>query len=72
MLMMFAAFRVVGDVVASNMHVVCEFPDLFPEDICDLPPKREVEFAIDLLLGTRLVSMAPYRMSASELSELKK
>ncbi|XP_058748124.1 uncharacterized protein LOC131620923 [Vicia villosa] len=33
---------------------------------------REVEFSIDLVLGTRLVSMAPYKMSALELSELKK
>ena len=31
-----------------------------------------MEFAIDLVPGTRPVSMAPYRMSASELSELKK
>lgn len=33
--------------------------------------QREVEFAIDLVSGTRLVSMAPYTMSASELGELK-
>ena len=31
-----------------------------------------MEFSIDLVLGTRLVPMAPYRMSASELGELKK
>ena len=37
-----------------------------------MPPKREVEFSIDLVPGTKPVSMAPYRMSASELAELKK
>ena len=37
-----------------------------------MPPEREVEFSIDLVPGTKPVSMAPYRMSASELAELKK
>lgn len=31
-----------------------------------------MEFAIELVPDTSLVSMAPYRMSISELSELKK
>ncbi|GAB2276387.1 hypothetical protein Dimus_011115, partial [Dionaea muscipula] len=29
-------------------RVVAEFPDVFPKDLIELPPKREVEFAIDL------------------------
>jgi len=45
---------------------------VFPDDITDLPPEREVEFAIDLVSGTSPISIAPYRMSASELGELKK
>jgi hypothetical protein len=52
--------------------VVCEFPEVFPDEIPDVPPEREVEFSIDLVPGTKPVSMAPYRMSASELAELKK
>ena len=44
----------------------------FLEDVSDLPPEREVEFSIYLIPGTSPVSMTPYRMSASELSELKK
>lgn len=44
----------------------------FPEDITDLPPEREVEFSIDLVSGTRPLSMTPYRMSPEELDELKK
>ncbi|MCI76709.1 cellular nucleic acid-binding protein, partial [Trifolium medium] len=35
------------------LPVVCEFPDVFPDDISDLPPEREVEFAVDVLPGTR-------------------
>lgn len=71
-LVMFASLRVESDVVASDIPMVCEFPDVFPEDICDLPPEQEVEFAIDLIPGTRPVSMAPYRMSALEMIELKR
>lgn len=71
-LMMFAYLRVKNDVVASDIQVVCEFPDVFPEDIGDFLIEREVEFVIDLVSGTSHVSMAPYRMFASESSELKK
>ncbi|XP_050892239.1 uncharacterized protein LOC127097793, partial [Lathyrus oleraceus] len=55
----------------EDLPIVCEFAEVFPEDISDLPPEREVEFLIDLVPGTSPVSMAPYRMSASELKELK-
>jgi len=41
-------------------------------EIPDVPPEREVEFSIDLVPGTKPVSMTPYRMSTSELAELKK
>nr|KYP61999.1 Transposon Ty3-G Gag-Pol polyprotein [Cajanus cajan] len=37
-----------------------------------LPPTNEVEFSIDLVPGTRPISIAPYRMSPIELVELKK
>ncbi|MCI74918.1 cellular nucleic acid-binding protein, partial [Trifolium medium] len=53
------------------LPVVYEFPDLFPDDISDLPPKREVEFAVDVLPCTSPISMASYRMSAAELEKLK-
>lgn len=49
-----------------------EFPRVVPEDISDVLPERKVEFDIDLVLGTSPMSMAPYRMFATELSELKK
>ena len=58
--------------IIEELQVVCEFPEVFPDEIPDVPPEREVEFVIDLVPGTRPVSMAPYNMSAYELSELKK
>lgn len=51
--------------------VVYEFPDVFPEDITDLQPERDVEFTIYLVLGTRPKSMITYRMFASGLGDLK-
>ncbi|CAJ2633285.1 unnamed protein product [Trifolium pratense] len=69
---LFASLKMEGEVKMEELPVVCEFPDVFPEDVSDVPPKREVEFTIDLVPGTSPISMAPYRMSASELNELKK
>jgi len=57
--------------VIDKLQVVCKFPEVFSDEIPDVPPKREVEFSIDLVSVTKPVSMAPYRMSASELAELK-
>jgi hypothetical protein len=37
-----------------------------------MPPDREVEFVIELLLGTAPISKSPYRKSVEELKELKK
>lgn len=56
----------------EELQVVRDFAEVFPDEIPEVPPEREVEFAIELVPGTRPVSMASYRMSASELSELKK
>ncbi|KAK8628792.1 hypothetical protein V6N13_009375 [Hibiscus sabdariffa] len=55
-----------------SMPVVSEFIDVFPEEIPGLPPTREVEFGIDIQLGTNPVSITPYRMAPIELKELKK
>lgn len=35
-IMMLSSLRVKIDIMASAMPVVCEFPYVFPEDICDL------------------------------------
>ena len=51
---------------------MCEFPDVFPEDLPGLPPDRDIEFKIDLIPGTAPISRRPYRMPPNELAELKK
>jgi len=70
--MLLASLKLESESQGASQPVVCDFPEVFLDDITDLPPEREVEFVIEHVLGTRPVSMAPYRMSASELGELKK
>ncbi|XP_057506535.1 uncharacterized protein LOC130789736 [Actinidia eriantha] len=55
----------------SDIVVVRNFPDVFPNELLGVIPNREVEFSIELLLGTTPISIAPYRMAPSELRELK-
>ncbi|XP_052490805.1 uncharacterized protein LOC128043047 [Gossypium raimondii] len=55
----------------KSVLVVCEYLDVFLEELPGLPPAREVEFSIDLILGITLISIAPYRMTSTELKELK-
>jgi hypothetical protein len=55
----------------EDIHVACEFPDLFSEDLTDMPPDRDVEFTIELQPGTTPISRRPYKMTPKELAELK-
>jgi hypothetical protein len=55
----------------EDIHVVREFPDVFPDDLPGMPPERVIEFKIELQPGTAHISKAPYNMSREELAELK-
>ena len=48
-----------------------EFKDVFLDEIPGLPPKRDIDFTIELLLGVAPMSKTPYRMSTPEMLELK-
>nr|GFC55123.1 hypothetical protein [Tanacetum cinerariifolium] len=48
-----------------------EFADVFPDELPGLPPAREIEFSIELILGAEPISKALYRMAPVELKELK-
>jgi hypothetical protein len=56
----------------EGVPVVSEYPDVFPEELPGMPPDRDIEFVIDLIPGTSPIAKRPYRMAASELTELKK
>jgi len=59
------------DVKLEDIPVVCEFADVFPDDLPGLPPDRDIEFVIELQPGTAPISKRPYRMPPKELAELK-
>jgi hypothetical protein len=44
----------------EDIKVVCDYPDVFPDELPGMPPDREVEFVIDLLPGTAPISKRPY------------
>jgi hypothetical protein len=54
-----------------DIPMVCDFPDVFPDELPSLPPDKYVEFAIELVPGTTPISRRPYRMPPNELAELK-
>ncbi|GJU68257.1 hypothetical protein Tco_1254516 [Tanacetum coccineum] len=56
----------------SDIPVVRDFTDVFPEDLLGLPPQRQVEFRIDLVPGATPVAKSPYRFATSEMQELSK
>ncbi|XP_016732254.2 uncharacterized protein [Gossypium hirsutum] len=56
---------------SKQLPVVNEFIDVFSEKLRGLPTDREVEFVIDVLLGTTPILVTSYRMALEELKELK-
>ncbi|GJX41260.1 hypothetical protein Tco_0256250 [Tanacetum coccineum] len=54
----------------SDIPIVCDFEDVFPDDLSGLPPQRQVEFRIDLIPRAMPVAKSPYRIEPSEMQEL--
>ena len=48
-------------------RVVCEYVDVFPDELPGLPPQRVVDFGIELHPGTSPIFMTPHRMAPVEL-----
>jgi hypothetical protein len=51
--------------------VLHDFRDVFVDEISELPPRREIDFSINILPCSAPISKAHYRMSLSELTELE-
>ena len=51
--------------------MVCEYEDVFPNELSGLPPHKDVNFVIELHLGRSPFSMTPHRMAPVELQEFK-
>nr|GEZ19569.1 putative reverse transcriptase domain-containing protein [Tanacetum cinerariifolium] len=54
----------------EDVPVIHDFPEVFPEELPGLPPPRQVEFRIDLVLGVVPFTHAPYKLAPSEMKEL--
>nr|KYP62962.1 Transposon Ty3-G Gag-Pol polyprotein [Cajanus cajan] len=70
--MILSFISVENEKLLNSIDVVRDFPEVFSDDVPGLPPKRELEFSIDLIPGVGPVSISPYRMAPVELSGLKK
>ena len=62
----------VAGTVLDKVPIVCEYPEVFPEELPGMPPDRDIEFIIELVPGTAPIAQRPYRMNPQELVELKK
>lgn len=69
---MFVALGIIIKAAMGELPIMGDFLKVFPDDFSDLPLECEMEFSIDLVPSTSPVLVAPYRMYASELNELKK
>nr|GEY54751.1 putative reverse transcriptase domain-containing protein [Tanacetum cinerariifolium] len=54
----------------QDMPVICNFPEVFPDDLPGLPPPQQVEFKIELIPSAAPIARAPYRLAPFELKEL--
>nr|GEY86130.1 putative reverse transcriptase domain-containing protein [Tanacetum cinerariifolium] len=54
----------------QDVPVIRNFPEVFLDDLPRLPPPRQVEFKIKLILGAAPIACAPYRLASSEQKEL--
>nr|GEZ71853.1 putative reverse transcriptase domain-containing protein [Tanacetum cinerariifolium] len=54
----------------EDVPIIYDFPKVFLDDLLVLPPTRQVEFRIKLVLGVAPVARAPYGLAPSEMKEL--
>ena len=52
-------------------HIIRVFPKVFPNELLEVNPKREIDFCIYLLQDANPISIPPYWMVPAELKELK-
>jgi hypothetical protein len=52
----------------EDIKVVCEYPNVFPQDLPGMSSDCDIEFSIDLLHGITPISKRPYRMDVKDLS----
>ncbi|WVZ89434.1 LOW QUALITY PROTEIN: hypothetical protein U9M48_035844 [Paspalum notatum var. saurae] len=53
----------------DDIRIVCDYPDVFPDELPGMPPDRDIEFLIQLLPGTAPKAMRQHRMAPIEHEE---
>ncbi|GJR65036.1 putative reverse transcriptase domain-containing protein [Tanacetum coccineum] len=64
------AYALGGRDASPDSNVITDLPEVFPKDLPGIPPARQVEFQIDLVIGVAPVAQAPSRLAPSEMKEL--
>jgi hypothetical protein len=64
-----ASLHHVVELKLEDIHVIREFPDVFPDDLPGMPPKRAIEIKIELQPSTTPIAKARYKMSPIELTK---
>jgi hypothetical protein len=59
------------EVSKIEYHVVLKYFKYVFQEVPRLPPKRDIDFSVNLMPGETPVSKAPYRMSTLYLKELQ-
>nr|GEU48901.1 hypothetical protein [Tanacetum cinerariifolium] len=54
----------------KDVPMICDFYEVFSDDLSGLPPPRQVKFQIDLVPGATPVARVPYRLAPSEMKKL--
>ncbi|WVZ80113.1 hypothetical protein U9M48_027616 [Paspalum notatum var. saurae] len=67
-----AGVNAIDATALENIRVVSEFSDVFPDSLPGMPPERDIEFSIELVLGTAPIYKKAYRIAGVELLEVKK
>ncbi|WVZ70484.1 hypothetical protein U9M48_019147 [Paspalum notatum var. saurae] len=53
----------------DDIRIVCDYPDVFPDELPGMPTNRDIEFLIELLPGTAPIAMRQYRIAPIEHEE---
>ncbi|GJW84499.1 putative reverse transcriptase domain-containing protein [Tanacetum coccineum] len=56
--------------IKARVPVICDFPEVFLEELPGLPPSRQLEFQIDLVPRAAPVARASYRLAPSKMKGL--
>ncbi|WVZ71428.1 LOW QUALITY PROTEIN: hypothetical protein U9M48_020016 [Paspalum notatum var. saurae] len=67
-----AGVNAIDATALENIRVVSQFSDVFPDSLPGMPLEHDIEFSIELVLGTASIYKKAYRIAGVELLEVKK